>query len=43
MFTETPFQATLTLKFTDGEVRFDSQSNVGFGATRQPSLVGKAE
>ncbi len=43
VFTETPFQATLTLKFTDGEVRFDSQSNVGFGATRQPSLVGKAE
>jgi hypothetical protein len=34
---------TLSLKFTEDQVLFDSRSNVGFGATRQPELVGKAE
>ncbi len=40
-FYETPFQATLRLKFAGDELRFESQSNVGFGATKQPALVGK--
>jgi hypothetical protein len=30
------------LKFSGDELLFDSQSNVGFGATKQPQLVGKA-
>jgi CubicO group peptidase (beta-lactamase class C family) len=40
-FYETPFILTLNLKFTQNELRFDSQSNVGFGATKQRQLVGK--
>jgi CubicO group peptidase (beta-lactamase class C family) len=42
-FYETPFIITLSLKFSENELLFDSQSNVGFGATRQPQLVGKPE
>ncbi len=42
-FVETPFVATLKLKFTESEVTIDTESNVGFGATKQPSLVGKTE
>ena len=42
-FYETPFIATFKLKFSEDELRFDAQSNVGFGATKQPQLVGKAE
>jgi CubicO group peptidase (beta-lactamase class C family) len=42
-FYETPFTTTVTLKFSGEELRFDSQSNVGFGRTKQPQLVGKAE
>ena len=42
-FYETPFIATLTLKFSDGQVLLDSQNNVGFGSTKQSQLVGKAE
>ena len=40
---ETPFIATFTLKFAGDEVRFDASSNVGFGATKLPQLVGRAE
>ncbi len=40
-FYETPFILTLNLKFSGDELLFDSQSNVGFGATKQPQLVGK--
>jgi CubicO group peptidase (beta-lactamase class C family) len=40
-FYETPFIVTLSLKFAGDELLFDSQSNVGFGATRQRQLVGK--
>lgn len=42
-FTETPFVVTIRLTFTGGEVRCESESNVGFGATKDAALVGKAE
>jgi CubicO group peptidase (beta-lactamase class C family) len=41
-FYETPFIITVNLKFSGDELLFDSQSNVGFGTTKQPQLVGKA-
>jgi len=40
---ETPFQTTFTLKFESDEVKMDSEMNVGFGATKRPQAVGKAE
>lgn len=42
-FTEAPFVVTLQLRFTGDEVRLESEANVGFGATKQPVLVGKAK
>ncbi|MGP0063590.1 MAG: serine hydrolase domain-containing protein [Isosphaeraceae bacterium] len=42
-FYETPFIITLSLKFTGDQLLVDSESNVGFGPTRQSQLVGKAE
>ena len=42
-FTETPFIVTLGLKFTGAKLLFDSESNVAFGPTRQPQLVGRSE
>src|SRR5262249_39266450 len=42
-FTETPFIVKVELKFSEGEVQYDSESNVGFGATKQPRLTGKVE
>ena len=41
--TETPFNFRISLKFAGDEVRYQSEPNVGFGPTRQPPLVGKAE
>ena len=41
-FYETPFIVTVSLKFSGDELFFDSQSNVGFGSTKQRQLVGKA-
>jgi CubicO group peptidase (beta-lactamase class C family) len=40
-FFETPFMVSVSVKFAGDELLFDSQSNVGFGATKQPQLVGK--
>lgn len=40
-FTETPFIATVRLKFTDTELRYESEWNVGFGGTKEAALVGK--
>lgn len=40
-FVETPFVTTLRLKFTGEEVRVQSETNVGFGATRESELTGK--
>lgn len=41
-FTETPFVATVRLTFAGDEVRVASEWNVGFGATKDAPLVGKA-
>lgn len=40
---ETPFHVTFTLKFADKTVTLDTQMNVAFGPTRQPTLVGTAQ
>ena len=40
---ETPFVLDVTLKFDGDTLNFDSKSNVGFGATKPPKLVGKAD
>jgi hypothetical protein len=42
-FFETPFINTIRLKFVGNELRCNSESNVGFGSTRESELVGKAE
>jgi CubicO group peptidase (beta-lactamase class C family) len=42
-FYETPFILTLRLKFSGDKLVFDAESNVGFGPTRQPQLVGRSE
>jgi hypothetical protein len=41
-FYESPFIVTITAKFAGDEVRLASESNVGFGATRETPLIGKA-
>jgi CubicO group peptidase (beta-lactamase class C family) len=41
-FYETPFALTLVLRFAGDQLFFDSEYNVAFGATKQPSLVGTA-
>jgi hypothetical protein len=41
-FVETPFVTTVRLHATEGDVRMESETNVGFGPTRQPELVGRA-
>jgi CubicO group peptidase (beta-lactamase class C family) len=41
-FYETPFALTLTLRFAGDQLFYDSEYNVAFGATKQPSLVGTA-
>ncbi len=42
-FYETPFISTIRLKFSGDKLFFDSESNVAFGPTKQPQLVGTAE
>jgi len=42
-FYETPFIVTIGLKLSGEQLQIDSQSNVGFGPTKQPRLVGKAD
>jgi len=42
-FYETPFIIMVRLKFSGDQLLFDSQSNVGFGPTKQPQLLGKLE
>jgi hypothetical protein len=39
-FYETPFCVTMTLKFSGGQLLCDTASNVAFGPTEQPRLVG---
>jgi hypothetical protein len=42
-FYETPFTVTIKLIFAGDEVRCESETNVGFGVTKEVPLVGKAE
>lgn len=42
-FYETPFLLTIHLKFTEDQLLFDSESNVAFGPTQKPQLIGKAD
>jgi len=38
---QTPFVYTVSLKFSEGELRFNAEANVGFGPTKEPELVGR--
>lgn len=40
---ETPYQTTLTLKFDGDQVTLDAETNVAFGPTKRPQLIGRAE
>jgi hypothetical protein len=40
-FYETPFCVTMALKFSDKQLLCDTSSNVAFGPTKQPQLVGE--
>ena len=40
---ETPFSLEMRLGLTDDEVVVNSEANVAFGATAQPSLRGRAQ
>ncbi|MBI2823480.1 MAG: serine hydrolase [Planctomycetia bacterium] len=42
-FYETPFIVTLQLRFAGNELTLNSETNVGFGRTKQPELVGKSQ
>ena len=42
-FYETPFIVTVRLRFSGKELHYTCDSNVGFGPTKEPELVGKAE
>jgi Beta-lactamase len=42
-FYETPFVVTVRLKFTEQDVECTSETNVGFGSTKETTLLGKAE
>ncbi len=42
-FTETPFVVTIRLTFAGGEVRCESEANVGFGSAKDAPLVGVLE
>ena len=42
-FTETPFAVTLRLKLSGDEVRCETETNVGFGPTKEAPLMGKAK
>jgi CubicO group peptidase (beta-lactamase class C family) len=41
-FYETPFVPTLTFRFSEGEVRYIFETNVSFGPTARPTLVGRS-
>jgi CubicO group peptidase (beta-lactamase class C family) len=42
-FYETPFTFIISLKFSGQKLLFDTESNVAFGPTKQPQLVGTVE
>ena len=41
--TETPFVHAIKLKFAGSEVKYESEANVGFGATKAGPLTGAAK
>lgn len=40
---ETPYVVTAKLRFADDQLTFDRETNVGFGATKPPSLLGRIQ
>ena len=40
---ESPFHLTLRLRFDGDTVTRDAESNVGFGGTKRPQLIGRKE
>jgi hypothetical protein len=42
-FYETPFVVTVRLRFSEKKLHCDSESNVGFGLTKEPPFVGTTE
>ena len=42
-FYETPFIVTIKLKFSGKELQCSTETNVGFGPTKEPQLVGTAD
>lgn len=42
-FYETPYIVTIRLKFVGKELRFNAETNVGFGRTKAPQLIGRAD
>jgi hypothetical protein len=40
---ETPFSRRVTLKFSNDQLQYESESNVGFGSGRTPRLLGRPE
>ena len=40
---ETPFHTMLKLKLDGDQLTFDAETNVAFGATKRPQLIGRAE
>jgi hypothetical protein len=42
-FTQTPYHLTTQFRFEDDRVFVDEETNVAFGLTKRPQLVGRAE
>jgi hypothetical protein len=42
-FYETPYVITVNLTFSENEVRYNAEANVGFGPTKEPERIGKTE
>jgi len=42
-FYQTPFIVTVSLKFSEKELRCNSQVNVAFGPTKEPQIIGNTE
>ncbi len=40
---ETPYHATMNLKFDGDQVILEAETNVGFGATKRPALIGRVK
>jgi len=42
-FYETPYITTIRLKFSERELQYNAETNVGFGPTKEPQLTGRLE